>query len=252
MARWALARPGCSRPIADGGAGLPIVPMADIATASSAPTPPASPSASTPSATAPSASCWTSSAKSCPRVASTPSAHSQLTTGNRPDHIHQFPIDNSPPHRTRPTQHARRSAAPGRPGLSRLGAADPHGGRYGAGGAGHRRAGTVDVRLPHAAGLRRSAGAWLRLPGGLAQPVLGYPCRGHPPTSRRVTARRLVSRAALDRCRGRSGLYPGSSLRQRPARPAGQPLARQAGGPGCAGSRYLRRAAERDLSTRKP
>ena len=35
---------------------------------SSAPTPPASPSASTPSATAPSASCWTFSAKSCPRL----------------------------------------------------------------------------------------------------------------------------------------------------------------------------------------
>jgi predicted amidohydrolase YtcJ len=82
----------------------------------------------------------------------------------------------------------------------------------------------------------------LRLPGGLAQSLLGYPRGRHPPAPRRHAGRRLVFRAAAERGRGCGRLHPGAGPRQRPTGPAGQHCARQAGRPGGVGSGHHCRA----------
>ena len=105
------------------------------------------------------------------------------------------------PHRIEHVQHSHPEdlRAAGRAGVGRLGAGDPHGRRHRAGGAGHRR-GTrpLDLCLPHVDRERRGAGAGIGLPGSQPESVRRDPRCRHPPATQRPAGRRLAARTASD------------------------------------------------------
>jgi hypothetical protein len=176
------------QPYADGGLGLPVTSMAELASAIQRGAAAGLPVAIHAIGDRAVRELLDVFSEILPGVARSETGHSGVVARSETGHSGGGIFPCPPPHRTCAALSPRRSAPAGQSGAGRLGAADPSGGRHDAGGArlgprrhtGRRRAHALVLRLAHVAGPWRGAGAGFRLSGGLAQPLLGHPRRGSP------------------------------------------------------------------------